>query len=395
MTVGSPSTAALGAPDVSGTALRYELVAEAAKLPDVIRLAVGDPDLPTPPHIIDAAKRAIDTGLASVQSAPAGLPELRSAVADKLQRENKVPVTADGVVITTGAQAGLFVTMQTILVPGDEVLVPDPGYPSYDTAIRVAGGTVVPVPTREEDDFEMLPAEVEARITPRTRVLLIVSPGNPTAATVSPAHVRELADIAKRYDLTVISDEIYEKLLYDGTEHLSIASLPGMVERTITVNGFSKAYCMTGWRVGWVAGPVPLMRQVAHRNGLMTGSAPVVSQYAGLAALTGPQDVVAEYLEEYTRRRRVVLDTLDRLGLGYGMPRGATYVFFNAASTGMSAEALCRKLLTEAHVLIFPGTGFGANWSQYMRLAWLMPLPQIVEAMTRVEAVLGSSRGSS
>lgn len=388
MTVSSPSIAALETTDASGTALRYELVAEAAKMDDVIRLAVGDPDLPTPPHIVEAAKHAIDTGRASAPCDPSGLPELRAAVAEKLQRDNQVPMSPDGVVITTGAQAGLFVTVQTIVRPGDEVLVPDPGYPSYDTAIRVAGGTVVPVPTRQEDAFELNPAEVEARITPRTRVLLIVSPGNPTAGTVSPARVRELADLAKRHDLLVISDEIYEKLLYDGTEHLSIGSLPGMAERTITVNGFSKAYCMTGWRIGWVAGPESIMRQVAHRNELMAGSAPLVSQYAGLAALTGPQDAVAEYVEQYTRRRRFVLDTLDRLGLTYGMPRGGTYVFFNAASTGISAEALSRKLLAEAHVLIFPGTGFGANWSQYMRLAWLVPEPQIVEAMRRVEAVL-------
>jgi aminotransferase len=390
MTVSSPSNETPETSESSGTALRYELVAEAEKLPDVIRLAVGDPDLPTPANIIDAAKRAIDNGAVSVPCPPAGLPELRAAVADKLRRENHVPMSADGVVITTGAQAGLFVTVQTILRAGDEVLIPDPGYPSYETAIRLAGGTAVFVPTREEDGFELDPAEVEARITSRTRVLLIVSPGNPTAGTVSPAHVRELATIAKRYDLLVISDEIYEKLLYDGTEHLSTASLPGMAERTITVNGFSKAYCMTGWRIGWVAGPLSIIRQVAHRNELMTGSAPLVSQYAGLEALTGPQDVIDEYLEIYTRRRRVVLDTLDRLGLTYGMPRGATYVFFNAASAGMSSEALCRKLLTEARVLIFPGTGFGANWSQYMRLAWLLPEDDIVEAMKRVEAVLAS-----
>lgn len=374
--------------DDPATALRYELMDEAAGIDDLIPLGLGDPDLPTPTHIVDAAKRAIDAGLVDSVGDPAGLFELRAAVADKLWRENGVPCSPDGVVVSTGGQEGLFLVVQAILRPGDEVLVPDPRYPSYDTAIRVAKAEIVSVPTYEEDSFDLDPAEVEARITPRSRVLLLVSPGNPTAGVISPDHIRKLAEIARRHDLIVISDEIYEKLLYDDTEHLSIGSLRGMAERTITVNGFSKTYCMTGWRVGWVAGPEPIMREVARLKRLVSASAPLVSQYAGLAALQGPQDAVGEYLEQYSRRRRIVLDTLDRLGFTYGQPRGGFYVFLNAGSSGYPAEQLSRKLLTEAHVLIFPGTGFGPSWSQYMRLAWLAPEERIAEAMARVERCL-------
>jgi aminotransferase len=384
----SPHPAAPRPVDDPATALRYQLLDEAAKISDLIPLGLGDPDLPTPQHVIDAAKRAIDAGLCDRQVDPAGLPELRVAVADKLWRENGVPVSPDAVVVSTGGQEGLFLVVLALLRPGDEVIVPDPRYPSYDTAINVAGGKIVSVPTYEYESFDLDPVEVEAHITPRTRALLLVSPGNPTAGTISPDHIRELADIARRYDLYVISDEIYEKLLYDDTEHLSIASLPGMAERTITVNGFSKTYCMTGWRVGWVAGPERIMREVVRLKQLTSQSAPLVSQYAGVAALTGTQDIVADYLATYARRRRIVLDTLDRLGFTYGQPRGGFYVFLNASSSGMPAEQLSRKLLSDAHVLIFPGTGFGPKWSQYMRLAWLAPEAKIAEAMARVERAL-------
>lgn len=375
--------------DDSATALRYELLDEAARIDDVIPLALGDPDLPTPAHIVAAAQRAIASGAADLPGAdPAGMAELRAAVAGKLRCENGVPAVPEGVVISTGGQEGLFLVVRAILRTGDEVLVPDPRYPSYDTAIQIAGGKIVSVPTSEADGFDLDPAEVEARITPRSRALLLVSPGNPTAGTILPSNIRELARIARRHDLLVISDEIYEKLLYDDAEHLSIGSLTGMAERTITVNGFSKTYCMTGWRLGWVAGPSEIMREVVRLKALVSRAAPTVSQHAGLAALQGSQEILDEYLAIYARRRRIVLDTLDRLGFSYGPPRGGFYVFLNAASSGMPAEELSRKLLSEAHVLIFPGTGFGANWSQYMRLAWLVPEERIAEAMSRVKRCL-------
>lgn len=374
-----------------GTQVRYGLMDLAAQLDDVIALGRGDPDLPTPEHIVEAAKAAIDRGDADRVSDPAGTPGLRRAVADKLARENGVEVGGEaGVVVTTGGQEGLFLAVQALLQPGDEILVPDPRYTSYDIAIKMAGATMVSVPTREADGFDLDPEEVERRITPRTRALLLITPNNPTAGTITPGNLHALADVARRHDLAVISDEIYEKLVYDPYEHLSIGSLPGMAGRTVTVNGFSKTFCMTGWRIGYLGGPHAVMERARRMKAIVSTCAPVVSQAAGMAALTGPMDVIESYRQIYTRRRRIVLDTLDRLGISYGEPRGGFYVFLNAASTGMPAPELSLKLLEEARVLIFPGTGFGEAWSDYMRLAWLVPEPELIAAMQRVEAVLSA-----
>ncbi len=375
--------------DDEGTRQRYDLLERAESMTGVIALGRGDPDLPTPQHIVEAAKRAIDRGVDQA-SDPAGLPELRRAIAAKLLRENGVKVDpAGGVVVTTGGQEGLFLLVQAILEPGDEILVPDPRYTSYDVAIQMAGAKMVSVPTDEHDGFDLDPEEVERRITPRTRVLLLITPGNPTAGTITPPNLRRLAEIARKHDLLVISDEIYEKLLYDGAEHLSIGSLPGMADRTITLNGFSKTYCMTGWRVGYLAGARSVMRRVRRLKDLASSCAPVVSQWAGVAALDGPQDVVEEYRSIYERRRRVMLDGLDRMGFTYGDPRGAFYIFVNASSVGMDSIDLSQKLLEEARVLIFPGTGFGEQWVDYMRASYLAPEAELAEAMSRIETCLG------
>ena len=367
-----------------GTKQRYDLLERAETMTGVIALGRGDPDLPTPGHIIEAAKRAIDDGV-DEDSDPGGLPELREAIRDKLERDNGVIVELDGVVVTTGGQEGLFLLVQTILDPGDEIIVPDPRYTSYDVAIQMAGGVMVSVPTVEADGFDLHPQDVEKAITPKTKAILLVSPGNPTAGTITPTNLVGIAELARQHDLLVISDEIYEKLLYDGAEHLSIGSLPGMAERTITLNGFSKAYCMTGWRIGYLAGPPSIMRRVRDLKALCSAAAPIVSQRAGIAALTGPQDVVEEYRLIYEGRRRIMLDALDRMGFTYGEPRGAFYIWVNASSVGMDSIDLSYKLLEDANVLAFPGTGFGEQWVDYMRIAYLAPEDELTEALTRME----------
>jgi aminotransferase len=367
-----------------GTKQRYDLLERAETMSGVIALGRGDPDLPTPEHIVEAAKRAIDEGV-DEDSDPGGLLELREAIREKLGRENGVVVEPDGVVVTTGGQEGLFLLVQTILDPGDEIIVPDPRYTSYDVAIQMAGGVMVSVPTVEADGFDLHPRDVEKAITPRTKAILLVSPGNPTAGTITPTNLVGIAELARQHDLLVISDEIYEKLLYDGAEHLSIGSLPGMAERTITLNGFSKAYCMTGWRIGYLAGPPRIMRRVRELKALCSAAAPIVSQRAGIAALTGPQDAVEEYRLIYEGRRRIMLDALDRMGFTYGEPRGAFYIWVNASSVGMDSIDLSYKLLEEANVLAFPGTGFGEQWVDYMRIAYLAPEDELTEALTRME----------
>lgn len=371
-----------------GTALRYALMELAAQIPDAIALGRGDPDLDTPPHVIAAAQAAVQDGRADVVPPPAGLPGLREAVATKLRVDNGISVDADGVVITSGGQEGLFLIMQALLDPGDEILVPDPRYSSYDQAIEQAGGRMVLVPTYPEDNFDLRPAEVEAAITPNTKALLIVSPSNPTGSVVSTENLHAIAEIAKARDLIVISDEIYERFIYPPSKQLSIASLPGMFERTITLNGFSKTYAMTGWRVGYLAAPPAFAQVLSGLKMTISGPTSTASQYAALAAATGPQDVVADYYNIYASRRQLMMDGLRELGFTYSEPQGAFFIYTNAEATGLGAFELSYLLLREGHVLIFPGTAFGEKWTDWLRISLLQPEEQLREALARMAIVL-------
>ena len=371
-----------------GTALRYALMELAAQIPDAIALGRGDPDLDTPDHVIAAAQAAVQDGRADAVSPPAGLPELCEAIANKLRTDNAVPVDADGIVVTSGGQEGLFLIMQALLDPGDEILVPDPRYSSYDQAIEQAGGHMVLVPTHPEDNFDLRPAEVEAAITPATKALLIVSPSNPTGSVVSTESLHAIAEIAKARDLIVISDEIYERFIYPPSQQLSIASLPGMFERTITLNGFSKTYAMTGWRVGYLAAPPAFAQVLSGLKTTITGPTSTVSQYAALAAATGSQDVVAEYYDIYASRRQLMMEGLSELGFTFTEPQGAFFIYTNAASTGLGAFELSYLLLREGHVLIFPGTAFGEKWTDWLRISLLQPEDKLREALARMAVVL-------
>lgn len=377
----------------NGTQLRYKLMELSAQYPDAIALGRGDPDLATPAHIVSAVGDAIrkqQTGLSPV----AGMPELRDAIADKLRRENGLPVERDNVLVTTGGQEGLFLIMQTLLDPGDEVIVPDPRYTSYDEAIESAGGKIVLIPTDHEDAFNLRPEAVEAAITPKTKVILIITPSNPTSGIVTEERLREIAQIAIRHNLIVISDEIYEKFLYDGWQHFSIGSISGMEDRTITLNGFSKSYAMTGFRVGFVAAPVNFIQAMAKVKAVTSGPAATVSQWAGLAALTGTQEPLYEFHRIYTERRRLLMDGLNTLGLHYSDPRGAFFLWTNSASTGIHATELSYLLLQEAKVLIFPGTGFGENWGGYLRISILQSTDLLREALARMTPIIERYRAT-
>lgn len=371
-----------------GSALRNALTELAARTPDAIALGRGDPDLDTPAHMIAAARAAIEAGWADAPAPPAGLPALRSAIAARLRAANGIPVDPEGVLVTCGGQEGLYLLMQGLLAPGDEILVPDPRYSSYDQAIAHAGAAMVPIPTEPEDGFDLRPEAVLRAITPRTRAILLVTPGNPTAGIITPASLRAIAEIARERDLIVISDEIYDQFVYAPGEHLSIASLPGMFERTITLNGLSKSYAMTGWRVGYLAGPPTAIAQLDRLKAAISGRVAAVSQYAALAAIAGPQDCVAEQRAIYAARREVMMRGLSRLGLRFAPPLGAIYIFADAASVGISSFELSYLLLDQARVLIFPGTAFGERWVDWLRISYLQPEPVLEEALERMAAVL-------
>ncbi len=376
-----------------GTQLRYALMELSAQYPDAIALGRGDPDLATPPHIIEAVKSAIRDQRTD-PTPVAGMTALREALAHKFRTDNGLPVDADNIMLTTGGQEGLFLLMQTLLDPGDEVLVPDPRYTSYDEAIESAGGRMVMIPTDHEDAFNLRPEAVEAAITPRTKVLLIVTPSNPTSGIVTEERLRGIAEVAIKHNLIVISDEIYEKFLYDGWKHFSIGSLPGMAERTITLNGFSKTYAMTGFRCGFAAAPKNFIRAMTNVKAVTTGPVATISQWAGLAALNGPKEPIETFHRIYSERRRLMMDGLLNMGLDFSDPRGAFFLWTNSSSVGIHATELSYLLLKEGRVLIFPGTGFGENWGGYLRISILQNTDLLHEALERMRPIIERYRAA-
>ena len=367
---------------------RGQLLDMAAGVKDLIALARGDPDLSTPLHIVEAAKQALDQGYTHYTHW-AGMPELRKTIADKLWRDNSIRVDPETeVLVTTGAQEAVFLVCLALLDPGDEILVPDPHYMTYDTAIALAGAKAVLVPTFEKDDFEVQPEEIVRHITTKTKAVLLVSPNNPTGGIIRPETVREIAALAEKHNFIVISDEIYEKFIYDDVQLLSIASLPGMRERTVTINGFSKTYAMTGWRIGYLAAPAGFIRALEALKHTVSICAPAVSQAAALAALTGPQDCIHEALATYAERRLVLMKGLDELGLSYGRPHGTFYIFASVAATGLSSMDFAITLLQKAQVLVLPGSSFGPNGEGFVRFSLVAPVPRLEEAIERMKLAL-------
>ena len=372
---------------LDGTALRYALLDLAKEVPDAIALGRGDPDLPTPEHIVEAAKQAIRRGDLPLMPV-AGMPELREAIAERAERDHGFSAKADNVLVTTGGQEGVFLVMSALLDPGDEILVPDPRYSSYDEAIGHAGGVMVSVPTYAEDGFDLRPEEVEKRLTPKTKALLLVTPSNPTGGVITRKNAEAIAKLAVKHDFVVISDEIYGKFVYEPLEHVSMGALPGMAERTITLSGFSKAYAMTGWRVGYVIAPENAIRGMAAIKSATTGPVATVSQHAALAAARGPDACIADFKKIYLERRAVMAEGLTTMGLRYSDPRGGFFFWTEGSSTGLRALELSYLLLKEARVLIFPGTAFGERWSDYLRITILQPTPVLQEAVARMTPVV-------
>jgi aminotransferase len=371
-----------------GTSLLYTLLAQARTYPDTILLGRGDPDLDTPPHIIAAAADAMNRR-ANDYSPPEGILPLREAIAARVKKYNHIEADPEtDIVVTQGGQEALFLMVLATLGPGEELLTPEPNYNTYLDSVRFVGGTQVNIPSTADQDFRVDVEAMRQAVTERTRAMLLVSPNNPSATVIPPDDVRALVALAQAADLLILADDIYDRFVYDGFEHLSPASLPGAKERTLTLNALSKAYAMTGWRVGWIVGPADLMAQVKRLKAAISGPNSIVAQYAGLAALTGPQEVVDEMHAIYASRRRLVLDALDAMDIPYGLPQGGQFVFADISYTGMSSLELAQRILEEQHVLAYPGYAFGENWEHCLRITFLQPEEKLREGLDRMKTAM-------
>ena len=355
----------------------------------MITLSGGTPDFPTPPHVVEAGIKALADGH-TAYTPWAGLPVLREAIADSLLREIGIEVDPKSeIVVTAGAQAAMLSVILAMVDPGDEIILPVPFYDEYRRDIVLAGGTMVPVITHAEKNFEVEPAAIEAAITERTKAIILISPANPTATVLSRATLEGIAEIAKRYDLLVISDELYDRFVYDDAEHVSIASLPGMWERTVIIKGFSKTYSMTGWRVGYVAARREITQLLTPITHGMTICAPSMSQWAALAALQGSHDWFAEVLADYDRRRRLWMDGLDAMGITYGRPLGAYYVMANITATGLTSQEFAAAMRDEAQVVVGGGGGKSDPFNEgYVRLSLTTPYDTLDEGIQRMSTVV-------
>jgi aminotransferase len=350
-----------------------------------IQLSQGTPDLPTPQHAIDAVVEFLRSGTV-YYTFHDGTPELREAIARKLARENGLQYDpATEIIVTAGAQEAMFVALFGTLNDGDEVIVADPRYRVYDEVIEMVGGRVVPVPVDIEAGFLMDAAAIDAAVTDRTRAILVISPDHPSGA-VQPRDVLEaIGDVATRHDLLIYSDELYERFVFDDVPHVSTAGIPGLKERTLTLNGFSKAYSMTGWRVGYLcvpAGMKPAMTAIKHATSICA-AAP--SQVAALAILSGPQEPLQAMMEEWSQRRAYLYERLAGIGIRTMRTPGAYFVLFDITPSGMSSREFAQRLAAEEGVRVSPGTAFGPSGEGLARASFMTPMPQLAEGLDRLE----------
>jgi aspartate/methionine/tyrosine aminotransferase len=352
----------------------YEVLARAQALEaqgrKIIHLEIGQPDFDTFENISEAGRQAIAEGHTRYTS-PAGMPVLREAIAEAAGRQRGVHFMPEQVVVGPGTKPNMFYTTLALIGPGDEVLYPDPGFPTYKAMVGVAGGTAVPVPLKEENQFSFDLEAFDRLINERTRLIILNSPSNPTGGVMPVADLEHIARAAQRYDCWVLSDEIYMRILYDGQQAPSIVGLPGMMERTIVVDGFSKTYAMTGWRLGYGIMPVELAKRIDLLLTHSVGCSAQFTQIAGLEAIRGPQDRVAEVVREYQARRDLIVSGLNSIpGITCQKPQGAFYVFPNITAFGMKSSELADLLMEEAGVAVLPGTSFGDYGEGYLRLSY-------------------------
>ncbi len=350
---------------------------------DIISFSLGEPDFTTPAHIIEAAKASLERGETHYTPSP-GIPELRRAIAEKLKKDNKIETKPGNIIVTPGAKQAIFEVMLSVLQEGDEAILFDPAWVSYDPCVKLAGARTVWAPTRRDHGFT--PVDIGDFITKKTKLIVINSPCNPTGGVYGRETLKEIADISIDKNIFVLSDEIYEKIIYDR-EHISIGSIDGMQDLTITVNGFSKAYAMTGWRLGYVSAPKEVYEQMLKLHSHSVSQATSFVQYAGLAALQGDQKPVAVMVREFKRRRNLLVRGLNKLGIKCARPDGAFYAFADVSEYG-SGEAIAELLLNKAFVATTPGSAFGSAGNDFIRISYATSQERIKEALRRMEAVL-------
>ena len=357
----------------------------AATMKDVISLGIGEPDFTTPRHILDAGCAALQRGETHYTS-NSGILELRQAIARQTKKLYGVDYDAEKeLVITVGGSEAIQVAMLALIDPGDEVIVVEPSFVAYKPTVVFAGGTPVVVETRFENDFQVTAADLEKKITPKTRMLFVGYPNNPTGAVMTRERLMELAEVAKKHDLLVMSDELYDRLVYGTHQHVCMASLPGMKERTILIGGWSKNYAMTGWRVGFIGANPELLGVVRKVHQYVIMSAPTMSQIAALEATLHGEGSVKEMHDEYDKRRKLIVSGLNRIGLPCFEPKGAFYAFPDIRPTGLSSEQFSEQLIHEEHVAAVPGTAFGACGEGFVRMAYANSTKNIEEALNRIE----------
>ena len=361
----------------------------ANKIEDCISLGVGEPDFETPWHITEEGIYSLEQGR-TFYTSNQGLPELRDEISKWNKRKYNLDYSSDEIIVTCGGSEAIDVSLRACINPGDEVIILEPNYVCYEPDIILAGGVPVIIKLKNENEFRLTPQELEAVITPKTKILLMNYPNNPTGAIMGKADLERIAYVIIKHDLLVISDEIYSELTYSGN-HYSIGALPGMRDRTITINGFSKSFAMTGWRLGYAMGPKAVMDQVKKIHQFVIMSAPTISQYAGLEALRNGDADIERMKKEYDKRRKYLLKEFDRLGLPCFEPRGAFYIFPYIGKYGMSSEEFATDLLEKEHVVVVPGTAFGESGEGFVRISYAYSLDALKEAIKRIEKYLSSN----
>ncbi|MCW6663536.1 aminotransferase class I/II-fold pyridoxal phosphate-dependent enzyme [Aerococcaceae bacterium NML190073] len=357
----------------------------ANEIEDVISLGVGEPDFDTPWHVRDEGMYALQKGR-TFYTANAGLLELRQAIADYIERKWQIAYNPrTEVLVTVGGSEAIDLVMRATLEPGDEVIYTEPCYVSYLPCITLADGVPVAIPLKEENQFRLTAEELEAAITPRTKAVILSFPNNPTGAVMSREDLEALAEVILKHDLLVITDEIYAELTYGEDKHASVIEIPGLRERTIYINGFSKAYAMTGWRLGYCCGPEDIMRQMIKIHQFAIMAAPTVSQYAAITALRNGDEDIMMMRESYNQRRRFLLSELSRLGIPCFEPFGAFYIFPNISQFGLSSEEFATRLIREFKVAVVPGSAFGKSGEGFVRISYAYSIAELKAAFERIE----------